>query len=366
MPDKYGNYSEEEKREISESYSKIDVYRDGIRIIKDGVKVEDKIKSTHRTTHRISVKFQKDLFSGMLHPILTNVHRDNNLTVEIRHNYINIYYRGGNLLRISEKKPGYNFFFDLEFIKANNDAKAMISILPKYVAVLDDAQAWADMMPTIKAEMDAYFVSHKKVEREFQQLVVRENNIGGIAKKTDYYICDIEYQVGNTRFDLVAAKHTGIGKYRLVFIEMKYADSALGGKSGIIDHVGKVYKYLSENNIEELKKEMHGILETKRTLKLVEGLPAQFEFTDEKPEFIFLLANHKPASNPLHKELDKLEELNILGKEKSYTDFCKQADLKLATASFFGYGLFNDCIYTLNEFKEVNKALLDIASRRKN
>ena len=41
MPDKYGNYSEEEIILLSESYSKIDVYRDGIRIIKDGVKVED-------------------------------------------------------------------------------------------------------------------------------------------------------------------------------------------------------------------------------------------------------------------------------------------------------------------------------------
>lgn len=361
MPDKNGNYSEEEKRVISESYSKIDVWRDGKKIIEDGVIIDDKIKSTHRTTHRISEKFQKDLCSGILHPILTNVHRDNNLTVEIRHNYINIYYRGGNMLRISEKKPAYNFFFDLEFIKEDNGAKAMISSLPKHVAVLDDAQAWSDMIPTIRAEMDAAFGADKKVEREFQQLVVRENNIGGIAKKTDYYICDIEYQVGDTRFDLVAAKHTGIGKFRLALIEMKYADSALGGKSGIVDHIRKAYEYLLSNDIEELKKEMHGILETKRILKLVDALPTQFGFPkDEKPEFIFLLANHKPASNSLYNELNELE------KKDFYADFCKLADLKLATASFFGYGLFNDCIYTHDEFKEVNKALLDIASRRKN
>ena len=140
---------------------------------------------------------------------------------------------------------------------------------------------------------------------------------------------------------------------------MKYADSALGGKSGIVDHVRKAYEYLKKNNINELKKEMHGILESKRKLRLVDDLPAQFVFTDERPEFIFLLANHKPASNSLNTELNKLE------KESFYTDFCQIADLKLATASFFGYGLFNDCIYTLDEFKEVNKALLDIASRRK-
>ena len=106
---------------------------------------------------------------------------------------------------------------------------------------------------------------------------------------------------------------------------------------------------------------MHGILETKCILKLVDALPKQFEFPkDEKPEFIFLLANHKPASNSLN------VELNELGKKDFYTDFCKLADLKLATASFFGYGLFNDCIYTLDEFKEVNSALIGIAGRRKN
>lgn len=359
MPDKNGNYSEDEKKKLSESYSKIGVWRDGKKIIEDGGIIDDKIKSTHRTIRKISAKLQEDLCSGILNPILANVHRDNNLTIEVRSNYINIYYRGGNMLRISEKNTGYNFEFDLQYIKEDNDAKTMISNLPKHVAVRDDAQAWSVRIPTIKAEMDAYFVFHKKVEREFQQLVVRENNIGGIAKKTDYYICDIEYQVGDTRLDLVAAKCTGRGKYRLALIEMKYADSALEGKSGIVDHVRKVYEYLSENNIEDLKTEMHGILETKRTLKLVDDLPAQFTFTEEKPEFIFLLANHKPASSLLDTELNKLE------KESFYADFCKMADLKLATASFFGYGLFNDCIYTHNEFKEVNKALLDIADRRK-
>lgn len=248
---------------------------------------------------------------------------------------------------------------DLRYIKVDNTAKAKISNLPKHVDTPDHVREWADMVPAIKAEMDAYFVSHKKAEREFQQLMVRENNLGGIAKKTDYYICDIEYQVGDTRLDLVAAKCTGRGKYRLALIEMKYADSALGGKSGIVDHVRKAYAYLLANNIDELKKEMHGILETKRTLGLVDDLPARFAFTDEKPEFIFLLANHKPASSLLDTELNKLE------KESFYADFCKMADLKLATASFFGYGLFNDCIYRHDEFKEVNQALLDIADRRK-
>jgi len=140
---------------------------------------------------------------------------------------------------------------------------------------------------------------------------------------------------------------------------MKYADSALGGKSGIIDHVHKTYKYLLSNDINELKKEMFGIFEIKKALELIDDLPLQFTFTNKKPELIFLLANHKPASNILH------TELNNLKRENFYIDFCRKADLKFATASFFGYGLFNACIYTLDEFKIFNHAILNITKDRK-
>lgn len=312
----------------------------------------------HRT-RKISEKFQEDLRSGMLYPILANVHRDNNITIEIRNNYINLYYRGGNLLRISEQKTAYFLEFDLKYIKEDNDAKKIISNLPRHVTSHNDAQAWATTMPLIKAEMDNYFVSHKKTEREFQQLVVRENNIGRIAKETDYYICDVEYQIKDTRFDLVAAKNAGKGKYRLALVEMKYADSALGGKSGIIDHIHKTYKYLLSNDINELKKEMFGILEIKRVLRLIDDLPLRFTFTNKKPEFIFLLANHKPASSVLHNELNNLKGENF------YNDFCRKADLKFATASFCGYALFSACIYTLGEFEIFNQAVLNIIKKRK-
>ncbi len=358
MPDRNGNYSEEEKKILSESYSKIDVWRDGRKIIENGVIIDDEILDTHKI-RQISPKFQKDLSSGLLKPILDYLLLDNNLTIEIRSNYINIYYRGGNLLRIREKQTGYNFEFDLEYIKENENVKKMISELPKHVAAGLDALTWVDRIPFIKIEMDSYFVSHKKVEREFQQLVVRENNLGRIANKTDYYICDIEYQVGDTRMDLVAAKRSGVGKYRLAFIEMKYADSALGGKSGIVDHVRKADAYFRNNSIKDLRDEMHGILKTKQTLGLVEGLPANFAFTVEKPEFIFLLANHKPASGALDAELNKLK------KESFFKDFCEMADLKIATASFFGYGLFNDCIYTIDEFEALNHVILGITKGRK-
>lgn len=152
----------------------------------------------------ISTDFEQDLSSGVLKPILDEVHRDQNITIEIRRNYINVYYRGGNLLRITAKQTGYLFKFDLNYLKSSNPLKTGISALPNKVNTPGDVAKWTTAFLKIKTGMDTFFANNDKSEREFQQLVVRENNLGKSGKSSDYYICDIEYQVGNkTRFDLL-------------------------------------------------------------------------------------------------------------------------------------------------------------------
>ncbi len=51
---------------------------------------------------KLSEQFMKDLVDsdGVLQPILTRVKKDSTLMLAIRENYINIYYRGGNILKI--------------------------------------------------------------------------------------------------------------------------------------------------------------------------------------------------------------------------------------------------------------------------
>ena len=48
----------------------------------------------------------------------------NTLSLEIRDGYINIYYRGGNLLRITQKKNGYSFHFDERYCLNKGDDSA--------------------------------------------------------------------------------------------------------------------------------------------------------------------------------------------------------------------------------------------------
>lgn len=318
-------------------------------------------ENSNHELRRISPDFEDDLIRGMLSPILQQVHKDNNLSVEIRNNYINIYYRGGNLLKITKKasQHKYSFEFDIQYCKEENQNKSEIAKLTKQVDSEVHVDEWAKAFRIIKEEMDTYFASRSKPEREYQQLVVRENNIGRASKETDYFICDIEYQTEMTRLDLIAVKKSINGKFRLSLIEMKYLDDALKGKSGVVDHVRKADIFIQKWDLSLLREEMRDILNIKRRLGLIENLPDEIEFTDEIPEFIFLLANHKPASSIME------TELNNLVSEGFYFDFCKNAELKIAVANFMGYGLFNDCIYSLSEFKTINEALLNILSKRK-
>jgi len=79
--------------------------------------------------------------SGILYPILHRVKQDNTLTLAIRDNYINIYYRGGSILKLIEQihnsyQPSFDNRYDISskgipempgFIKSQNDAKAWVS-----------------------------------------------------------------------------------------------------------------------------------------------------------------------------------------------------------------------------------------------
>jgi hypothetical protein len=68
----------------------------------------------------LSEKFMNDLSKpeGKLHPILERVKKDHSLMLAIRDGYINIYYRGGNILRVTEHQGFYQTFFDVNFAKS--------------------------------------------------------------------------------------------------------------------------------------------------------------------------------------------------------------------------------------------------------
>ena len=281
-----------------------------------------------------------------LRELLNFVKNDNTLDLEIRKNYLNIYYRGGNALRVAEiAENKYEFHFDSNYFESGN------LLLRNSIPLLNSETDWKHYFPLIKQGMDFYFTAYPKEEREFQQLVVRENNYSNIANATDYFIIDIEYNNHrNARFDMVALEWESSGskrklpksyKPKLSIIEMKYGDSALKGSAGMVKHINDFNHFLSNpKEVQDFKEEMITIFQQKRELGLIPCLSKERNSNVVTEvhfdiDFIFLIANHDPSSSILRTEMQKLP-----------------SDIKFCASNFAGFGLFKENVYTYHQFFE--------------
>ena len=295
-------------------------------------------------TRRISGKMMKAFLEVELEPILDAVKMDDTLDLELRGTFVNIYYRGGSLFKITEENDAYTIYFNSKYCLTGN------KLLEEYPSI---EKAVADM-PFYKQAMDWWFNKHPKCEREFQQVIARENNyIGNISRGTDYYIADIEYanKVDESdkaaRFDMVALKWLSNGAIRkdlskvsLALVEVKYGNGALQGKAGVSDHLKDFQNFLSDTeSLKAFCEDMSMVFAQKCRLGLVDGLQEkQFDVTisSENPEVIFIFANHDPDSKILDKVLQCGELKN-----------CK-FPVMVANSSSMGYCLYADQLKKIN------------------
>lgn len=293
--------------------------------------------------------------AGVLHPILARVKMDNTLMLAIRANYINIYYRGGNLLRVAEHNRGaYRAFFDQHYNRTGHASPD----LPVVIASVDDARKWVDAFPILKNFMDEYLYTYSKPEREAQQLVARENNYSSISNESEYFVSDIEFADSNlgARFDILAIRwratqRTNGSSCRVALFEMKYGDDALGGTAGLIKHLQDIDALIGEparyakllltmegqfNQLDQL-----GLLNFTRSKR---GTTVKLD-VNEKPEVVFILANHNPRSTKL-RTLLSLPEMDAYAESQRF-------DLRFYVARFAGYGLHAKCMLSLSEFRQL-------------
>ncbi|MGO9620042.1 MAG: hypothetical protein ACLPT6_01380 [Desulfobaccales bacterium] len=306
---------------------------------------------------KLSKTFMHDLEDkGLLHPILKRVQRDDTLMLAIRDNYINIYYRGGNILKVkyNSAKQSYRASFDPKYEGTCEDYLP----LPDLPDTLDGpvhVRTWIDAIPFLKEIMDCYFATtREKPEREFQQLVARENNYSTISNESEYFITDIEFADSGlgARFDMLGirwlAKERKDGSNcKAALMEMKYADAALGGISGLLEHLKDIDSFISSERYNSLLETMEAQFEQLADLELLR-FNRSSNFTklklskDKPPEVIFLLANHNPRSPKLINIL-KHPEIVEYGQSERF-------DLRFFVASFAGYGLHGICMLPLSEF----------------
>ena len=299
--------------------------------------------------------FLNDLKSknGALREILDFVQVDDTLALEIRNDnntcYINIYYRGSSLYKISAKSSGYSFNTDPEYFKEHNGRKDWI--IEKAKALYNEKK-YLYAIPYIKAAIDRSIrLSKRQGEKEVQQLTVYENNRSPIANSSNYYIADFEYQNSDnkSRFDLIAIKWPNKRnmKAHLCVIEVKFGCKSVNNSNSISSsetkvaditkHLDDVISFFSdEEKVNSLKAEAIRIFNQKQELKLIEPIGKKnggvkyLEKLEGRPEFMLWLVDYPPTSKTLDTALNKNKK-KILG--------IKGFDFVIASSSYAGYAL---------------------------
>jgi hypothetical protein len=290
----------------------------------------------------LSDKFMNDLLLGELKELLDFVKKDNSLDLEIREDSINIYYRGGSALKVERKKSKYEYDFNVEYLVPKRPSPNITELLEK--------KNWFDYFSIVKQHMDFYFTKKRCEEREYQQILVRDNNYSSIANSTDFFIIDIEYAKDKARFDIIALEWPSDASIRklnngykpkLVVMEMKYGDAAISGSASIEKHMKDFDAfYKQKGNVSSLKNEMLKAFKQKRQLGLIPCLGEgknenEVKKIDENVYFAFILANHDPASSKLKKQLQ----------------FCTEKT-GFIVSTFTGFGIYKNNYYLKDNFCE--------------
>jgi|JFJP01.1.fsa_nt_gi hypothetical protein len=302
----------------------------------------------------LSISFFDSLKGGLLQPILNRVKRDDTLMLSIRDGYINIYYRGGNLLRITERPSSFYFYFDKKYDLTNGHEVFNSLALHETITDSNQVEKWVTSFASLKELMDYWLNKNPKLEREFQQLVERENNMSSISNETEYFITDIELADSNlgAKFDMTAIKWTSdkrkySGFCKPAFIEMKYGDDQLDDPSGLLKHIRDFHSFVSDkSNYQIILNSM--ILQFNQLcelglIKYNRSKNATVQLTiEDKPEFIFLLANHNPRST-------KLKSILLSNEFQKYT-VSDLFNLRFSVCSDAGYGLHSANMLPYNDY----------------
>ena len=264
--------------------------------------------------------------------------RKNNLDVQIRDNYLNIYYRGGNLLRLHPRSMYFDEFYfhtdvkknrkihivekanngDADSIKLWNDYKEqrdkMLNILKEKDGMPEYCEKMKALMNEWENALNTIGISHK--EKNAQQ-EISMNNRGA----TSYTVIDVEYAVSRNfnfsydgklnkkvpRFDMIVVDKMG----QLYVVELKTGLGAIEGASGIAAHIDCYKHSIGRDKDGEFINEMEALLEQKKALNLIDK-STKID-VNKKPQFIFAFSD-KPGENLYHDFVNACKANGYYGK----------------------------------------------------
>ena len=279
---------------------------------------------------------------GLLHPVLRAVLVDPEQRLEfaIRDRYVNIYFMGTNLMKISEVRgpagPKVATFWDKRYLPRHADRPWTDSATAEELAVQawlerhnvldrqdlatsDDVARHVSSIPFRMKAMAACKKRHRKRERLVQQDAARLCNASAGG---EYLSCDMEYTFEHDRhdgkgsfvrsrkvssIDLVAAWRRPGESWehpaRLVLVELKVAENALDGQAGVRSHVRDVGRFLEENGGHaRIARDMVRVMRQRRTLGVVPAAVPEFEDAPQV-DYLIAVADHRSKSQKLRDAL---------------------------------------------------------------
>ncbi len=309
----------------------------------------------------ISEKFEASL-KGELKDLMDKIRKDSTLDFEIREDYIEVYYRGAELFSIEEKKK--QLFFtkhENQYIKDEDIPVSQNSINDFIKSIIAKRK---DILDNIGN------TGPQGMERDVQQQIVKENNFVNQSIKTDYFITDIEYEIKehSLRFDLLAAKSINNTKDRktppkkFAIIELKYDTGAIfskpddNTKSSLKGHFADLNEFIKQNGWKnKLKEEIMYSFNLKYNLdifRIPENQKTSIKKITkndlaDKPEYIIIFANYNV--NDLRQNPKDLSN-ELIDIKKSFPKVFEEFDVKIATAAFSGYGLYDEFMIPFDTF----------------
>ena len=260
---------------------------------------------------------------GKLGGLIEMVKNDDELVLQIREDYFNVYYKGGNMLKVSSENSfqfDYNYFKCEISLDTQEQRKKRIDKRRSILDSLKNTRDYKTFIDEMKKLMDKYWIwlyneKHRSLHEKDTQHALCISN----TESTDYTIIDLEFQV-STRKDCIyhyepssIPRHPGVDVYeksprfdiiavrnsdrRLCVIELKNGLDALVGKSGIGDHADSFEGSIGKNPLAELTftKEMEKVVSDKKRLKL---LSDDFYIDEKLPiEFIYAYAFNSKDEN---------------------------------------------------------------------
>jgi len=269
---------------------------------------------------KLSDSFMNELQTGFLKGLTEAVKADRDLDLHIRDNYLNIYFKGNSLLKLSE-------------VKAHQQYK--VEIHPKFLTGLaiqnltDEATTirFLEKIPALKANIIKY--GQTSLETEYEQLIIRANN-NEPRNTSEYFIVDRQYIVDQDRdgfrFDLMGFFWSG--RYRRkgqvvapCLMEVKFALNT--DISKVHEQISRYYQ-LIQANVETVVEGLENVFYQRLALGLYHQAESRLEamktltFSREldKFQFIVVLVDYNPFSSKL--DLTRLGNLPFSNQVKVF------------------------------------------------